>query len=210
MEHKIIALSGPVGVGKDSLARLISDYLSQYTPREQHLTLPIAYALKKEVEQEVRDMYGVSSFSENRDEKKLFRDFIIDHSESKRSEDPYHWIEAWMRNFHCVIANSRKDVNLFFVPDLRHAIMPFPDTTYLKFLNAAVIYIEQFSDQDCEKKCVFPYGESEFINDPYLKASADFVFRWKKAEEGETIEDSWQNSPDINDFKQFLSTYING
>lgn len=185
---RIIALSGPVGVGKDSLGELIGKFVID--PNGYlGMKLPIAYQLKKELEKPIRQKYNVSSFSEVREEKALFRDYMISYAEEKRAKMPKYWMSKWFEN--AKLAIDRCDVEpVFVITDLRHAIDPSNDLAIIKKNNGYVIYIERYTNSFFVERSVHPYGESEEKNDKHLKDNADFVYRWA---DGEPIFKFWES-----------------
>lgn len=179
---RIIAVSGPVGVGKDSLVEMMGKlyFDSIGVPT---CNLPIAFQLKKELKKQIRQKYNLDSFSENREDKKIFRDDLIDYAERKRSEQPNYWINKWFTS--ATLLNKQYVEQLgfspvFFISDLRHAKRDRDDIDILKENHALTIYIEQYEDVFLQNKCVFPHRESEEENDLYLKQKSDLTFRWVK------------------------------
>lgn len=201
---KIIAISGPVGVGKDSLGKIISEKEYDFF---NVFHLPIAHALKKELENPIKEKYGLNVFSEIREEKEVFRNDLINYAESKRSQDPSYWILQWMKNVSNVLieCDEKKIDNLFVVTDLRHAYLNFDDLDFIKSLGGLTIYIEQYLDNTYRAKKVNPFRESESLNDSSLKEKSDFIFRWVHCD---TIEEAWDNSIDKNNLIKTVNKYL--
>lgn len=212
---KIIALSGPVGVGKDSLADCIIDvmrfgaYISDEKIGSKNIIkLPIAFSLKKELQSEIRKKYNLDSFSEHREEKEVFRDDLINHAETRRKENSRYWIDKWMINAlsrqHKIISQGKKKP-LFIVSDLRHAIKEDDDLQILKQNGALTIYIEQYHDEFFLDKSVFPYREYEQMQDKALKENSDFTYRWTK---NLNYRKAFEESKDTNALIEILHNYM--
>jgi hypothetical protein len=203
---RIIALSGPVGVGKDSLAELIGKFVIDVNSL-MAMKLPIAYQLKKELEKEIRNKYNLDSFSEKRDDKKVFRDDLINYAELKRKQNKKYWINKWFVN--AKLAIDRCDVEpIFVITDLRHALDDCGnDLQVLKDNNAYTIYIERYSDSFFTNKSVFPYRESENKNDKSLKTNSDFVYRWVDGIPEQSFIESRDTPLLIENLKKYLGIY---
>lgn len=200
---KVIAIAGPVGVGKDSLGKIIKELSNECALNVHHL--PIARQVKKELETEIKEKYNLNVFSEIREEKEIFRSDLINYAETKRSEDPTYWISQWMKNVSSIL--SINDNNLFIVTDLRHAYLKFDDLDFIKSLGGLTIYVEQYLDHSYETKKIHPFSESESLNDPFLKEKSDFVFRWVHCS---SKEDAWNLSIDKENLTKIIKKYIYG
>lgn len=206
----IVAFSGSVGAGKSSVASLVESYVSLHH-NPYTFTLPIAYALKKELQPIVWNKYGVSSFSEERADKVLFRDDLIRHAEEQRNKDPYYWINQWQKRAdelsnECLFASAEYPP-LFIIPDLRHADTDNGDIDMdvLHEEGALTIHVEQYKDEHCTEYAVFPYGESEERNDPFLKSKSFFNYRWRKCV---NYKEAWLNSPDTKNLLSLIDSHI--
>lgn len=204
-DMKIIAISGPAGVGKDSLGKMIASPLMNCAFNVHHL--PIAYALKKELENSVKEKYGLNVFSEVREEKEVFRNDLINYAELKRSQDSTYWILKWMKNVSNILLKYNQELfdNLFLVTDLRHAYLDFDDLHFIKSFGGLIIYVEQYLDNTYKTKKINPFRESESLNDSALKENSDFVFRWVHSD---SIEDAWNNSIDKENLVKTVNNYI--
>lgn len=200
--RKVLAISGPVGVGKNNLALSLKPLIENegFT----YIELPIAYQLKKELENSIREKYGVSSFSEERSDKKLFRHDLIDHAEGKRSQDSTYWIRKWYEEF--LKRTQYIEHPCVVIPDLRHALEKSND---LHFVHESVkgfsIYMEQL-DPYTGDRCVLPFREAEEANDEALKNQSFFVYRWVKCVD---VKEAYQTSSDTINLEKVITRYLN-
>jgi len=92
-KHKIIGISGNARSGKDTLGRNIVSILSDSGIKAK--TFSFAHELKKSVDGFLIEQLGISAFTEDSDEKKIIRPFLVNWgTEIMRKKDSEHWIKS--------------------------------------------------------------------------------------------------------------------
>lgn len=92
-KHKIIGISGNARSGKDTLGRNMVSILSDSGIKAK--TFSFAHELKKSVDDFLIEQLGISAFTEDSDEKKIIRPFLVNWgTEIMRKKDSEHWIKS--------------------------------------------------------------------------------------------------------------------
>tara|TARA_R110000796_G_scaffold164018_3_gene280959 strand:+ start:949 stop:1548 length:600 start_codon:yes stop_codon:yes gene_type:complete len=92
-KHKIIGISGNARSGKDTLGRNMVSILSDSGIKAK--TFSFAHELKKSVDGFLLEQLGISAFTEDSDEKKIIRPFLVNWgTEIMRKKDSEHWIKS--------------------------------------------------------------------------------------------------------------------
>ena len=92
-KHKIIGISGNARSGKDTLGRNMVSILSDSGIKAK--TFSFAHELKKSVDGFLIEQLGISAFTEDSDEKKIIRPFLVNWgTEIMRKKDSEHWIKS--------------------------------------------------------------------------------------------------------------------
>lgn len=82
----LVAIAGAARAGKDTLAKTIQAVVPNT------ITMAFAYALKEETDLICRERFGISSFTQDEEEKKIIRPVLIEVGHGKRQADPLVWI----------------------------------------------------------------------------------------------------------------------
>lgn len=90
---RIIAITGYARVGKSTLALRMQQWLINQYPHEEHIVYAFATSLKMAVADIIWRHYRVSPFTENPDDKKKIRPFLVSYAMDKRAQDPAYWIK---------------------------------------------------------------------------------------------------------------------
>ena len=92
IKNKIIGISGNARSGKDTLGNNIVKILGDYGIKAK--TMSFAHELKKSVDSFLIDQIGISAFTEDPNEKKIIRPFLVHWgTEIIRGIDENHWIK---------------------------------------------------------------------------------------------------------------------
>ena len=168
----------------------------------------LAYYLKKDCKEFVRDKLGLDVFSENTDEKKIFREMLVWYADIKRKQsDGRYWIEK-------VQADMEKDPSdVVFVTDIRFDSYPKDEVYWIKNeLGGKLIHVSKYSwgfppdgrrirsdvaDTD-QKIWVEPANDQERLNDPKVKAAANLRISWSHIKSNEKTYDQIVNDEYLN------------
>ena len=210
---KIIGVSGFARSGKDTFVKIASNILNYngYTTQK----FAFADGLKNDLDSWLKDKYGISSWTDNDEEKKLIRPFMVAHGCGKRIQTQgQYWIdkvELQIKNF----SKSVKSNHVFFISDVR-----FPneaswihtcDNSWLVHLKKynyhysdSSIFVDGKSRNDLPIKIfdVAPNDE-EAKNDPLVESKADFNLELKNV-----IEDGKQHNNIISVESLTDNTYL--
>jgi len=83
----IIGLSGAARAGKDTFAGLISTLVPSCEK------IAFAHALKEECEPICQELFGISAWTEDPEQKKIIRPTLIDVGHGRRQTVPTYWID---------------------------------------------------------------------------------------------------------------------
>lgn len=162
LDKKIIAIAGNARSGKDTLGRYISEILNNH---EISTSLnSFAKALKLEVDPLLKNSLGISAFTEDSNEKKLIRDFLVFWgSDFRRRLDENVWINELEK------AYDKKSV--LIITDLRFE----NELKWVRQNNGIVLFISRINDNG---EMIEPANSYEEINNKILLESCDNSLTW--------------------------------
>lgn len=109
-DYKIIGISGNARSGKDTMGINFQKILSDLGIKSKRYSF--AYELKKSVNEFLIEQLGISAFTENEDEKKIIRPFLVFWgTDVMRSINNNVWVER--------LESSIKDNHVNIITDLR-------------------------------------------------------------------------------------------
>lgn len=176
----MIGISGNSRTGKDTLFRL----LNKIDPIFKRFAL--ADSLKYELVDFIFDQYGISSFTENNDEKKLIRPILLEHGRIKRIQsNGKYWTSKVDIDLNCYGINSG------FIPvvtDIRYCEFKQDELWWLKEKHkGCLVYIKTYNT--ALEDYAQPANEDERVNNIKLEAAADFIINWNySSDEGYLME----------------------
>ena len=214
---KIIGISGVARSGKN----LFADIASQILLEKYKLTsksFALAYYLKKDCEEFVKEKLGLNVWSEVTSEKDIFRPLLVWYAGVKRKQSKgRHWVEMLEND----IKSCESDVK--FVTDVRFSVYDKDETYWLKNeMSGKLIHISKysmlgmntnrFSEPQKIKKYTDPANDQEMINDPAVKRCSDYQLEWEDV--GSKYNGSYASMlNDVylrNEVSAALSTIIDG
>ena len=165
-DKKIIAIAGNARSGKDTLGKYISEILNEH--KISTCLNSFAKALKLEVDPLLKKTIGISAFTENSDEKKIIRDFLVFWgSDVRRKLDENVWINE--------VKKTSNDQSVLIITDLRFE----NEMKWIKENNGIVLYISRVDENGVE---IGPANKYEEINNKILLKSSDISLTWVTSE----------------------------
>tara|TARA_Y100001938_G_scaffold149142_1_gene235013 strand:- start:122 stop:730 length:609 start_codon:yes stop_codon:yes gene_type:complete len=167
-----IGLSGVAGCGKNTVAGIIGKLLQRLDLPYRELS--IANNLKKELSSASKDLYGIDSFNCTREEKDLIRPFLVAHGEIKRKlSNGRHWVDQ--------VTSELTPEKINIITDVRFNEYEKDEVYWVKNeINAVLIHISQFREENNKRIFLPPANEAEAKNDPLVKREADFILNWPR------------------------------
>jgi hypothetical protein len=158
----IIGICGNARCGKDTMADLIQEVLSDIGVRSKKINL--ADSLKDELREFVDKTIGIDIFTSDDEEKKIIRPLLVTWgTHVRRKLNPNVWIEM-------AVAKMTDDC-VYIVPDIRYS----NEMEWLRNQNSYCIFIDRISDGEI----IPPANDEEAFNNPILKENSDFQLAWQ-------------------------------
>ncbi len=168
---KIIGIAGPARSGKDTLADSIISVLG-FTGTEAKKA-SFANALKQECRQFVLDTIGIDTFSENDEDKKIIRPFLVTWgTHVRRKLNPNVWVES--------VEKELSEDFVTIVADLRYP----NELEWIRNLGGYIIYVDRLLPDGSK---VIPANEEEAMNCPLLLRGSDFHLTWNSLDDKDTL-----------------------
>jgi hypothetical protein len=177
----LVGVSGVARSGKNLFCDMVIEELTNqgYTAKQ----FALADALKKDCEDFLKTKCDLDVYSDNTQQKTLFREFLVWYGDLRRKQtNGRHWIET-MNN---MIAQSECDVAL--VSDVRYAHYPNDELGWVLFEHEGLLVhlrrYERSSTAVIDEKgnlkmdYIQAPNEHERINDPKLREGAHFKLNW--------------------------------
>jgi hypothetical protein len=166
LNKKIIAIAGNARSGKDTLGRYISEILNEH--KISTSLNSFAKALKLEVDPLLKQTVGISAFTENSDEKKIIRDFLVFWgSDFRRKLDQDVWINE--------LKKVHDDKSVLIITDLRFE----NELKWVKDNNGILLYISRVDENGV---VIGPANQYEETNNKILLESSDSSLTWLTSE----------------------------
>ncbi len=173
---KIIGLSGHARVGKDTFYRCMDRYFTERGLKTRRLAL--ADTVKLDLDEFCLSNYGISSFTNVKEDKDIIRPLLIAHGCAKRLQTKgRHWID---------IVDKRLKVYSTFVDiavitDIRFCEYENDELTWIK-QNGKLIYIDRYISPG-SPFLVNPDNKDEERFCPIIKQQADQHVIWGGSKE---------------------------
>jgi len=181
---RYIGIGGVARVGKNLFYDIANDILK----KEYNLTSKahaLAYYLKRDCEEFVKEKLGLSVWSENTADKDIFRPLLVWYGGVKRKQtNGRYWVEMLQKDL------EKSDAEINFITDIRYVMYDKDEVFWLRNeLNGKLVHITKFTMVDetinkfdkpnIVKKYVEPANEHELVNDPILKKWSDVSIEWQ-------------------------------
>ena len=173
MSQTILGISGVACSGKDTLCKLlINEFLQSYGVEARRFAL--ADELKLQVRERCLREFGIDSTTCSGADKEKIRPLLVAYGKEKRLESNGQY---WTGFLEKKIRGS--GVPVAIVTDIRYAYYQKDEVWWVKEqMGGSLIHVTQFDPKT--RKDTEPPNEDERINDPLVKAQADFKIRWPK------------------------------
>lgn len=187
MSKTVIGLTGLARAGKDTCCQLLIEELAKKGKSAKRFAL--ADKLKADLQEFILSNYGIDVLTCGPEEKTQIREFLVFHGKMKRITSQGRYWTSLLRN---LIENDTCDVAI--VTDVRYDIFPEDELHWLKKeMGGPLVHIARFEwvrgwCQDCPpemldgngnwKHYIQPPNADEALNDPRIKAKADYHLDW--------------------------------
>lgn len=179
MKTKYIGVSGVARVGKNLFCDISSDILKEEYGLKSE-TFALATYLKRDCEDFLKTKLGLNVWSEDTDEKTIFRPFLIWYGGVKRK-----WSKGrcWIEMSNADLLASKADV--CFVSDVRYATYANDEAYWIQTeLSGKLIHLSKHKIEDGVACYTPPASEDEAKNDPMIRLIADYNVDWKHSDLG--------------------------
>lgn len=166
LNKKIIAIAGNARSGKDTLGKYISEILNEH--KISTSLNSFAKALKSEVDELLKQTIGISAFTENSNEKKIIRDFLVFWgSDFRRKLNENVWIDELRKTY--------DNKSVLIITDLRFE----NELKWVRDNNGILLYISRVDENGA---MVEPANEYERVNNKILSDLSDSSLTWLTSE----------------------------
>jgi hypothetical protein len=199
MSKRYIGISGVARAGKNLFCDISKKIITEHYGLKCN-SYALASYLKGDCKEFIKDKLGLDVFTENTDEKKIFRDMLVWYGDVKRKQsNGRYWTEKLQADM------EKDDSDVIFVTDIRYDFYPKDEVYWIKNdLKGHLIHVSKYtygfppdgrrirSDvaNTQQKIWVEPANDHERWNDPKVKASSDYALSWPHIKsDGKTYED---------------------
>jgi hypothetical protein len=199
----VIGVGGVARAGKNLFCDLLVKQLKQqYNLHAQHFAL--AYELKMDCRQFIWDKFNIDVFTENTDEKKIFRDMLVWYGDAKRKQsNGRYWIDKLNNRIGKEFAWGTPPINVAIISDIRYDFYENDEVDFIrKEKNGPFIHISKYTygfptdgrvvkvgGQIVNNTKIFtdPANSHEALNDPKLQKKADYLLQWEDIGVGKNL-----------------------
>jgi len=199
----VIGVGGVARAGKNLFCDLLVKQLKQqYNLHAQHFAL--AYELKMDCRLFIWEKLGVDVFTENTEEKKVFRDMLVWYGDAKRKQsNGRYWIDKLNNRIEKEFAWGTPPIDVAIISDIRYDFYENDEVDFIrKEKNGPFIHISKYtygfptdgrvvkvSGQTVNNTKIFtdPANSHEALNDPKLQKKADYLLQWEDIGVGKNL-----------------------
>lgn len=174
MNHKknIIAIAGNARSGKDTLGKHIVSILNEHGISAK--TYSFADELKKETDAFLMQTLLISSFTDDDEEKKIIRPFLVFWgTEIRRKLTPNIWVDK--------VSNSIQENEVAIITDLRFE----NELEWVKQNDGEIIYISRIGE---DGEIIPPANSYEEVNNLSISAKADNNLTWITSDDQDLLK----------------------
>lgn len=199
----IIGVAGVARAGKNLFCDLLVKQLKQqYNLNAKHFAL--AYELKMDCRKFIYDNLHIDVFTENTEEKKIFRDMLVWYGDAKRKQtNGRYWIDKLNLRINKEFEWGTPPIDIAIVSDIRYDFYINDEVDWIrKEKNGPLIHISKYTygfpkngrnvkvkGETVNKTKIFtdPANSHETLNDPKLQKKADYLLQWEDISDGKNI-----------------------
>jgi hypothetical protein len=164
-----IGVSGVARAGKDSFCNYLFDLIKNDGFNAKRLAL--AEPLKNDCKQFIHDKLGLNVWTDNSEEKAIFRELLVWYGKVKRQQTQGKY---WTSLLEETAQQLKPEVCI--ISDIRYQQYEEDEVNWLKIKKKGIlIHVER---TDIEGKVVPPANMDETINDSIVKENADYKLSW--------------------------------
>jgi hypothetical protein len=165
-----IGIAGVARAGKDSLALELEKVLRNRTSKLIYRT-SLAQPLKEDCKDFIQTYLGIDVFTNNSEEKSIFRDFLVWYGKVKRQQTSGKY---WTSLLDERVAKYSPDICI--IPDIRYQQYKEDEAFWLqKKKKGVLIHLQRIG---LNGEIVPPANMDETINDSILRGAADYKIVW--------------------------------
>jgi len=191
----VIGVGGVARVGKNLFCDLLVKQIKRhYNLHARHFAL--AYELKMDCRQFIFDKFNIDVFTENTEEKKIFRDMLVWYGDVKRKQsNGRYWIDKINTRISAEFEWGTPPLDVAIISDVRYDFYENDEVNWLqKEKNGQLIHISKYTygfptdgrvvkvgGQTVNNTKIFtdPANSHEALNDPKLQKKADYLLQWE-------------------------------
>lgn len=215
MNKKIyIGIAGVARAGKNLLADLIVKQLNEKY-KLHAMQFALAYELKSDCAKFIDDKFHIDVFTENSEEKKVFRDMLVWYGDAKRRQTQgRYWIDKLNNRVEKEFVWGTPPINAAIISDIRYDAYERDEVHWIKNeKQGPLIHVSKFTygfptegrhvnikgKTEFPKIFTEPANQHEALNDPKLQKQADYILQWedvnnvKKCSYKELLENEYLN-----------------
>lgn len=192
----VIGVGGVARAGKNLFCDLLVKQLrQQYNLDAKHFAF--AYELKIDCGEFLKNKFNIDVFTENTEEKKVFRDMLVWYGDAKRKQsNGRYWIDKLNTRINHEFVYGTPPIDIAIISDVRYDFYERDEVDYIRKENNGVfIHISKYVneiDYDLEGKGMPrmftpPANDHERVNDPKLQKKADYLLQWEDISYGKTL-----------------------
>ena len=199
----VIGVGGVARAGKNLFCDLLVKQLKQqYNLNAKHFAL--AYELKMDCHNFIYGNLNIDVFTENTEEKKIFRDMLVWYGDAKRKQsNGRYWIDKLDSRISAEYAWGTPPIDVAIVSDIRYDFYPTDEVDWIKKeKNGPFIHISKYTygfptdgrvvkvgGQTVNNTKIFtePANSHEALNDPKLQKKADYLLQWEDISYSKTL-----------------------
>lgn len=198
-----IGVGGVARAGKNLFCDLLVKQLKQqYNLNAQHFAL--AFELKMDCRLFIHEKLNIDVFTENTEEKKIFRDMLVWYGDAKRKQsNGRYWIDKLNLRIGKEFAWGTPPIDVAIVSDIRYDFYENDEVDWIrKEKNGAFIHVSKYTSvlstdgsavqvegESVNKEKIFtePANSHEAVNDPKLQKKADYLLQWEDIGVGKNL-----------------------
>jgi hypothetical protein len=170
MSVMYIGIAGVSRSGKDSLALELENTIRSYTGKTIYRT-SLAQPLKEDCKDFIQEYLGLDVFTDNTEEKSIFREFLVWYGKVKRQQtEGQYWTQLLDKRV------EQFQPNICIVPDIRYQQYEQDEVSWLKSKpDSVLIHLQRVA---INGEIVQPANMDETINDSIIQNSSDYKIIW--------------------------------